>query len=127
MERQDYIEGLRMIADFLESHLLVPLPTTTEFMIFDVHGKDQMIAIARQFGTCDKSADDSFFRLRKSFGPLILEALDYCEKVCTKVVVGTRRVEDQQIPAREAEFIPAHDEPIVEWRCPSLLAVEEID
>lgn len=119
-KRADYIEGLRAIADMLETHGDIPLPVASTFTTF-FSGDDapaQMAAIRRVIGgRWTKTATDSWFWLRKPFGPHEYDLTAARNIVCQRVVVGTEQVEE---PDPEAPKVVVEKE-IIEWRCSPLL------
>jgi hypothetical protein len=114
--RTDYVNGLRAIADMLDTHDDVPLPNAS-FNIFctDVN---EIAAIRRDIGgQWVKEATDSWFWLRRAFGPHRFDLNTARDVVCERVVVGTKQVD---IPDPAAPKITV-DEEIVEWVCSPLL------
>jgi len=120
MTNQEFVQALRDLADFYEARQELKLPTDPRFVLTP-SGSEGIAQTARQLGNCVKSTDSLFYRLKRSFGPIDLEAIEYRSQVCEQVVVGRRVVPATRIEAREAEVIPEHEEDIVEWRCPKLL------
>jgi len=121
MTHDEFVSGLRALADYYERHSELPLPDfgiSGEVQIFDVNGKDEMAKIAGIFGNCEKEYD-WMFRLKKKLGPFTLCAIDYKDQICTKRVVGTRQVE-KRVPTEFA--MVTETEEIVEWDCGPLLA-----
>ncbi|HSW65387.1 MAG TPA: hypothetical protein VLH56_19070 [Dissulfurispiraceae bacterium] len=123
----EYAAGLRAIAEFYEANPDLPTPQA-EITVYNINGKEQMAhfarALVRAHKEVDKKADPTFFVISASFSGVVLRACDWRNNVCERVAVGTKIVEEQLIPARPAEperLIPAHEEEITEWRCPSLL------
>jgi hypothetical protein len=92
-ERRDqFIRGLRELADFYEDHPGLEAPSCTETMNVFVDTKDEIAAVARM-ATWEKCYTDSWFSLRKQFGPVALEINTSRSTVCKRVVTGTRRIE----------------------------------
>jgi hypothetical protein len=121
-----FADGLRELADWYEAHPTIELPTTQRFDIF-LDNKAEFAAIARAMGTLEKvvTGDDSysFVILKKSFGPVSLDANASRDEVCVSRQVGTRTVTRQV--ATDYKTIEV-EEPIIEWDCPSLLADDEV-
>lgn len=111
--RAEFLQGLRDIADFLESHPELPLPylgtgsertgtphVLTDYIIGD-EPREQLAQITRALasmgGTVHKYADDndrySRFLVWRAFGPIALAYQADRSEVCERVVVGTERVE----------------------------------
>ena len=108
-ERQQVIAGLRDLARFLEDH-----PDVKVFpyigMVVPFQDREEFAVTALALGRAEKKHDSHYFSLERFFGPYVrYEAFIACEKVCTRLVVGTRDVVEQ--------VIPAHTEEIVEWEC----------
>lgn len=121
-ERADaFADSLRQFADFIEQN-----PSFTEHIGSwspYVYAKDraQLATIIRTLGSCRKQYISNSLYVEKDFGKhLELNVTINREKVCRKIVTGTR-----VIPAR-AELIPERVEEIIEWDCtdPLLADVE---
>lgn len=110
-ERLQTINDVRALLDWLETHEEVDLPYdfTNGFMISAPTERDEIAALARSFGECEKQFADDHFYLRKRFGSASLYGFTSRAKVCERVVVGTEMVPERITPAYERE--------IVEWRC----------
>jgi hypothetical protein len=114
--RQGIIKGLRDLADALESRPGLPTPYRVEVDLFwqiadngnlggrirPEHGRAAMAAMP---GDWSKRSADAFVSYNRAFGPDVTYGINVDRaKVCRKVQVGTRNV-------------PAHDEPVYEWKC----------
>lgn len=115
MNRQDTIDGLRELADYLEERPDVPLPYFG--MINAFAEADRLPVVARAMGGFTKAHTGDFLSLTKQFTSGVMLAVHFnSEEVCERVVVGT-----EEVPA-----VPAHTKEIVEWKCPeSVLAFAE--
>jgi hypothetical protein len=102
-------QNLRDLADFLEQHEEVP-PVYSMTLNAFTHTKEELQDVARKGAPWEKIYEAGYFSLRKRFGPVTLDINLNREKVCRRVVTGTRIV-----PAQPAE--PEHEEDIVEWVC----------
>lgn len=111
MTTRELVTSLRAVADLYEAHPDLPIPYLDPIHAF--MSKEEAPVIAHALGRCEKIADDSFFRLRKKLGQLKLDFLVARDEVCERVVVGTKHV--------PALHIPAHEEDIVEWKCPKIM------
>lgn len=108
MMRDETIQGLRALADFLAEHPDVPLPSLTLNAFVDT--KAEIAAIARVAPWGKNHNGDWFFLTRSFAGTVRLDINVPRGQVCERVVIGQRTV-------------PAHEEDIVEWKCDeSLLA-----
>lgn len=127
MTHEEYAEGLREVASFIESHPEIPLPSDT-LTCYSLTNKKIAAVTARalsQGGRCDKVYEDSLLRLKRTFGAIEVEYLGMRQNVCEQVKVGTRVVPERYVPpqpATEAVVVPEHEEPVYEWVCGSLLA-----
>lgn len=121
--KQATIDGLRKLADFLESR-----PGLTFYEEFDlscfVYSDEEFTASVKAIGTFDKVFVGDFFVARKIFGGGVrFDVNRKRDKVCTRVVVGQKT-----IPAEPEKIItvpakPERVEEVFEWQCPkSLLA-----
>ena len=120
METIEFTQSLRQIADFYDKHPEVPLPDAFRFAIYTVDEPEDIAPIAKAFGSSFKSYDDNYFKLTKRFGVIDLQVVALRDKVCTKRVVGTKKVivktpvvNDLPISYIEKEV----EQEIVEWDC----------
>lgn len=127
MTHTEYANGLRQVADFLEFHPEIKLPQA-QLNCYAIFNKDEAAAVLHAFGNAKKEYDDSIFLLSKDFGAVNLRYVGQRKAVCEKVVVGIKFVPERTEPAIEAQperVVPAHEEPVMEWRCGSILAPED--
>jgi len=112
------IEDLRDLADFLERRpdLVARIPGDVTFNICS-SGIEDFRQTARSFGNANKFNWGSFVGLRKSFGLLSLDLFVSKSESCERIVLGRKQVPE--------EVIPAHEEEIVEWRCPQSFLIEK--
>lgn len=105
-DRDNTIRGLRELADFLESHPLVPAPYKPSLNVF-TNTETEIPAIAR-CASWEKVYLDCWFTLARKFsGDVTLEVNVPRKQVCRKVRTGER-------------VVPAQPERIVEefeWVC----------
>lgn len=135
MNKQEYIQALRELADFVESK---DLPDTwgpayswsdvqnypTPEMTFQFHKKEEFGDFASRLGSFDKESSDYNVAIvsKLSSGAKVTAKIAH-EQVCKRVVTGTKLVEFRQ--AYMVEAVPEHEEEIVEWKCPeSFLALK---
>jgi len=104
----EYAEGLRNLAGWIEAHPSIPLPEPM-LSVWSANTKDDAVACLRALGNAKKQYEEQLFYISGEFGPLTLRFVFERNAVCTRKVVGTKRV--------EAVFHPAHEEEIVEWDC----------
>lgn len=129
--RQEWIDGLSDLADFVESHPDFPLPDRHGTRVYvwaqhDSDGEGQLAFLgrcARVLGRATKEADEKYFTVARKFGPHVLAVCAHRDAVCERVVVGTETVE-VQVPPPGVEMLAVTEvREVVEWHCPeSLLA-----
>lgn len=108
-EKHAYIEGLRDLADYLEtSELDLPYYSGIRLDVF-TYGENNFADQQRKLGGFrEKVLEGSYAIVRRRFGPHAIEVNISREKVCTRVEVGERVV-----PATEERI-----EKVYEWKCP---------
>lgn len=127
MDGHDLARDLRALADFYDEHPDFPRPNMTLHTFLHGDAKKGLALAARQLGTADKYIDETWYELRRAFGSIMLTVNAYRNEVCEKVLVGTKDIPEQYIPAKPAETIPAHEESVYEWQCPdSLLGISKL-
>lgn len=117
-QNQDFIDGLRSLARFLEEHPEINANYNT--LQVDVF-TDKLAEVARSgYGMLAKETRTDWFSLRKSFSQSVWMYWNTSrEKVCKRVVTGTKI-----IPAKPERLLPAEPEQVVEtweWQCPDSL------
>ena len=135
MNKQEYVNSLRELADYIESR---SFPDTwrvnswnedvsyiAPYMQFVVNNKKVFSEIVSNMGAFDKKSTDWSVSATHELpsGSMVSVIIDH-EQICEKVVVGKKVV-----PFREAYLVqaePEHEEDIVEWKCPdSFLALKD--
>lgn len=118
MTRDEFIRGLRQLADLYESRPELDMPSyLPRWWIFTTEPED-FVRNVQAFGNGRKE----FLKNDIEFHPdVVLPIAVNCrrEKLCERKVVGSRHVPEKVIPA---QVIPAHDEDVVEWDCKPVLA-----
>lgn len=120
MERQDFIAGLRELADVYERCPWLEVPYQSTMWIFTQDAPTFVQQISAFGSGAKKYNGDSI-----EFTPNVLLDLKInCkrEQICERKVVGTRNVPEKIVPA---QVIPAHIEEIVEWECRPVLAAKK--
>lgn len=108
----DMAAGLRELADWLdENEGALPDSNLSELMVnVWCRDKDEFLTAARSLaGRREKIADDHYFTVRRSFGPVHVDVYTARSEVCRRVVVD--RIERAEV------VLPAHVEEVVEWVC----------
>lgn len=109
-KRQDFIDNLRALLDFLEHNESVPVPSWQQFNVFCDKSEVQQAARACKW---EKHFSGNYAVLRRSFGSIEYDLDIEREQICKKVVTGTRIVPaTEAIPAK-----PEHSEDVTEWVC----------
>jgi hypothetical protein len=109
-KRQETIDGVRQMLDFLEANPEVDLPHQMDrFAIWFFFEKAKFLEAVAKFGTCDKSVDGKEFHVTKHFGPVKLVAEVNRDQVCT------RRVETKMV-----------EQEVETWDCLPLLSQDEV-
>lgn len=124
-ERQEFIHGLRELAEMLEADERLPLPYGEQVLITfpdPEDGEDKSDTLARLAraipGRVDKKFEGGTVSLDRRFGPITYRL--FSSGVCERVQVGTKTVtREEPVETRTVtEEVPRY-----EYRCPgSLLA-----
>lgn len=128
----EIIKGLREYADWLEANPDLPEIYVGNAGVFrrDFTGDQirNMVAVARAMGHAEKMYTDTSLHLNKVFsGDVRVSFVADRAEVCERVQVGVKVIPEVVLEAREQTVIPAHEEPVYEWRCEPLLAKESND
>lgn len=122
MDNKQYAAGLRKVADFLEAHTEVGHP---EQKLTIYASGEKLLLIARELGSFEKLADETFFNLQKDFEGITVEWFAYRSDVCKRVSKGIKVVPETVIPAKPTQVIAAHEIEEFEWECPESLLSKE--
>jgi len=110
---EEFVKGLRDLADWYEARPELPAPVMTNFYVF-VYNANEFKRLARIAGSGRKVQNSGYLGLERSFGPIEWKLNVAQERVCERVQTGTK-----DIPAKPAEPAkPSRTEPVYEWRCP---------
>lgn len=118
-----FIETLRVMAEFYEAHPTAPIPSDFHYGWLRCHTfglePEAVKELLRSLGSFAKEYEDAYFIAKVQVGHITLDFVNYRDKVCTRKVVGTKTVPQQVIPSSytEEQVIPEHEEEIVEWDC----------
>lgn len=115
------VQDLRDLADFLEARPEIAEQVCPVNVNVFVYSRKEMALAARAFGKADKVIVGDWMCLRRVFGQVTLDVNVTREKVCRKVVTGTRVISASVLPAREETVVPETVEEIVEWQCDPIL------
>lgn len=120
--KEDYIQGLRDLADWLEATPSAPVPLY-ESVFVTLKDKDHAVSIAREGGSIHKEYQASSLVLEKRFGDVIrYKASVSREAVCT--VKEVRKVKKEVAHYPQPVYVEQEVEEI-EWECDPLLAPTE--
>ena len=122
MSHKEYADGLRHIADWIEAHEDIGLPSN-ELQCFSMDEKSEAAKVLMALKPCDKVYSDTLFVIKRAFGPITLKYYFSRDKVCTPRVVGTKVV--PATPERIIEAMPEHVVEIIEWDCEPILTVPQ--
>lgn len=125
-QRAAQITGLREVADFLEQHPELPMPSGLNYMGRHLNSRDELVAAARALGRADKDFSTDYAQIKRTFsGGVALAYQAVREQVCERVVVGTRKVVVEEPDPEQVAALPKvrRIEKVedVEWRCSPLL------
>ena len=125
MKNEEFVEGLRRVADWYEKHPDFPQPYTynrdTGVFTDYVHTKDAVLNAKKVFGSASVETDNSYLRVFKSFGVIQLCICSARSNICTKRVVRTEMVKERVAIEWEDQDV---EKEIVEWDCPPELNIE---
>jgi hypothetical protein len=125
--REQYIAGLRALADALDADETLPLPISEiAWPVWGYEGDEAAAAtlakIARLMdGPVRKKYDDDFFLLFGTIRGLPIRPWAMRDMVCRKVVKGTKEI-TENIPTGFETITKTVED--VEWVCEPLLAAE---
>jgi hypothetical protein len=133
-DETDFAFALHELARFIYesgADKLKIYPYTIYIPVYDYEddpAKPKMQEWARLLAPCEKVYTEDDFELKRNFGPHSITVYTRRANVCTKRVVGTKRVEkttytaeDQLIRDNMNTVTVFVDEEIVEWECDPLL------
>lgn len=121
---REFSQGLRDLADFVDSHQDIELPYINPFTAYGYSSKEDAAMLLRRLGGCEKKYEGELFALVKSFGPLAIRYVFMRQAVCEAVVVGKRIVPaepEKIVPAKVIPAIAAREEDVIEFRCQPIL------
>ena len=126
----EFASALRAVADFVETHPLLPVPYLPSFDVWDASA-EAIKAAATVHGVKKEkiySGEEFYLRVRIPYthnGVQETIRIGYNGKradVCTRKVVSTKVVPEEYVPGY---IRPARIEDVVEWDCGSILASGE--
>jgi hypothetical protein len=115
--------GIRALADFFEAHP-EQLPSGVTVNLYP-GTKEKFQSFLKAAGSVTKEYREAHDLMwaRKDFGGGVgIDCNIARSKVCERVLVETRIIPEHVIPASAETVVPAHEEPVYEWRCGSVLA-----
>jgi len=129
-QRSEFVTFLRQAADFFEQH--PDFPTPTYFAGFDSYfqASDDILKLTKGAGRLEKIATEYCMTLRKPFNgkngfgtQYHIDLTTSRENVCERVQVGTKMVAAK--PRQIIKAVKAHEEPVYEWKCSSILEKDD--
>jgi hypothetical protein len=114
--KQEFVDGLRKMADFLEKNPdLIPWGGTSCFR--NARTIDEFATLIKKTGgTWEKSADEIDMEMTQKFGPHRVTVYVPRNEVCERIQTGTR-IETIPNPDFEVPTI-TQEVPVFEWVCP---------
>ena len=114
-----FIESLRTLADFYETHPDLPVPSDVTIRVYCLDTPEEVDRVARLLAPCEKQVNPhdmgagALLYLTRRFNELTLSFIFLRKTVCVRRVVGTENV--------PAQVIPAYTRETVEWDCEPVL------
>jgi len=132
-DRAEYVTGLRQLADLLEQHDDLPLPTHGElsWLLFGDSDEKRIAAQVVRLVPGDwkkvpylDQGDKTLLAFMTDLAGLPLKVAVYRNVVCERVVTGTETVTEMvPDPSVKVPLVEVTEErEVVEWRCGSLLS-----
>ena len=118
--RQEAILGMVELCTFLMENPSLPVPIVFKgysALCAFVDNKEELSAAGRVLVPFEKKYDSGYMRLERRFRRVRFQVIASRSDVCERVVVGKKTVPSQ--------YIPEHEEEIVEWECEDPLLREE--
>jgi hypothetical protein len=110
--RQEFVAGLRELADFLESTPECPTPKTRTINV-TCTDEAKIAEVARSLGRCEKFDYEWTIGLRRKFGSITFQVHWWHYKACKKVPVpGEKEVQYVSTGYEKREY------PKFKWVCP---------
>jgi hypothetical protein len=123
--RRLFIEGLRAVAQFYETHPEAwydGIHLTLNMYLWGRKTREILARTVRAFGQCTKSYDDTNITVSKKFSEQVtLSIFAARAKVCRRVILQTRILPARTLPASPEVYLPATAEEVVAWSCDPLL------
>lgn len=110
-----FITDLRALLDFYESRPDLKSPVGSTYLAYYFQSKEDIATFMRALGSCRKTYLGDQVYIEKKIGCFTITGSIQRNKVCRKVVIGTKTV-----PAQEAYTVQAteeYEEDIVKWVC----------
>jgi hypothetical protein len=129
MTNAEFADRLEALAKVYRENpdMAQPYTAETSWIVFAMD-KKSAAATLRAFGAGTKEDEKDFIGYRPAnWQDMRIKVKVYKYTVCERVVTGTRKTPGIVIPAAPAHgevVIPGREEPVVEWRCGSILEPE---
>ena len=117
--REEFVQGLRDVADYYESHPDLETPWEGARFSAFCYSPESFSDQVKAIGAGNKEVDDYYARVEHHFaGGHVIAVVSPRDTVCTRRVVGEEDIE-VEIPDPEAPTVTVtQKKEIVEWDCP---------
>lgn len=126
MDNTKLIQKMREAADWLEANPCHEIVTVSVLIHATREDKERLAQLVKAAGGVKKDVSDELIFVRaQRFLPVDFTIAGDREKVCERVVVGTKT-----LPAHDGYMVAAQPErevEIVEWKCGSILETAEAE
>jgi len=120
---ENWISGLRELADFAEQHPTLFERQYGETVNLFAYSPEEMAEQTATLGTSVKTISENWYTMTRRFGPHRLDLSIGRKTFCERVQTGTVTVEKPDPEALERVPTIEVEEPVYEWICPeSVLA-----
>lgn len=120
---EEYVRGLREMADFIEAHPALTPHLEANLVRFSETAAEFGL-LSLELGTATRVGTDDYARTERKFGPHVLKVATHRATVCERVVVGSEeRVIEEPDPEAVAALPKVTRTEVVEqveWRCAPL-------
>ncbi len=123
MTRNEYIQALRMTADWLVTHAEVPAPNYLNILVAQCT-KEDLGHAAKALGKAEKKITDNYFSIVGHVDEVRLEFYNSRDAICERVKVAEKVIPAHTLPALAEQHIEEKIEEVFEWKCPGSILAE---